>query len=220
VNGVKHEFSSVGHDAPHGLGDAPNVENRIQKLREQAGLTLLELALRVGTSTAQIQRLEKGTRRLSDHWMGRIAPALGVEPVELFAETKLASVADLVGYVGAGAMYYPDPKAGPWGIITQVDAPPDSKRVVALRVQGDSLEPVYRDGDLLFFSNDIDERKDPALCVGIDCVIQIAGGPVCIRRPERLPGGGLRLAAHGHAPIDGAEVEWCVPIKWVRRQGV
>lgn len=202
------------------LLDTPWVENRIHELRKKAGLTLLQLALRAKTTTAQIQRLEKGKRRLSDHWMNRLAPVLGVEPVELIADVrKAATMVPLVGFVGMGSMYYPDPKAGAWGEVGQVEAPPGTEKVVALRVQGDALEPVYRDGDLLYFSNDTDDHRDPAFCVGLDCVVQVKGGPAYVRRVERLLDGRLRLSAHGQEPVDGPDVDWCVPVRWVRREG-
>lgn len=202
------------------LLDASHVDNRINELRKKAGLTLEQLALSVGTTTAQVQRLERGTRRLSDHWMARLAVALGVEPVELIAEIpKSVIMVDLVGFAGAGAMYYPDPQAGPWRPISQVEAPPGATKVVALCVRGDALEPVYSDGDLLYFSNDPDDRRDPAFCVGLHCVIQVRDGPAYVRRVERLPDGRVRLSAYGQEPVDGATIEWCVPIQWVKRKG-
>jgi transcriptional regulator with XRE-family HTH domain len=61
--------------------------NRIKELREAAGLTLQELAEKADTSFQQVQRLEAGARRLTDKWMARLAPALGVQPHELMAST-------------------------------------------------------------------------------------------------------------------------------------
>jgi len=60
--------------------------NRIKELREQRGLTLQQVADAAGTSLQQIQRLENGHRRLTDDWMRRIAPALGVHPAALLLE--------------------------------------------------------------------------------------------------------------------------------------
>ena len=59
--------------------------NRIKELREKAGLTLEQLAVGAGTSFQQVQRLEKGERRLTDVWMRRLAPPLGVRPEELMS---------------------------------------------------------------------------------------------------------------------------------------
>ena len=60
--------------------------NRIKELREVRGLTLQQVADAAGTSLQQIQRLENGHRRLTDDWMRRIAPVLGVHPAALLLE--------------------------------------------------------------------------------------------------------------------------------------
>ncbi|MBP2301538.1 helix-turn-helix domain-containing protein [Azospirillum picis] len=57
--------------------------NRMKELREARGLSLQALADAVNSSPQQMNRLERGERRLSDHWMALIAPVLGVEPWEL-----------------------------------------------------------------------------------------------------------------------------------------
>ncbi|MBW4089925.1 MAG: helix-turn-helix transcriptional regulator [Proteobacteria bacterium] len=61
--------------------------NRIRELRLARGLTLEQVGAKAETSPQQIQRLEKGERRLTDDWMRRVAPALGVAPATLLADT-------------------------------------------------------------------------------------------------------------------------------------
>ncbi|MCB2082367.1 MAG: helix-turn-helix domain-containing protein [Rickettsiales bacterium] len=65
------------------------MKNRIRYLRQLQGLTLQQLAERVGCSYQQITRLEHGQRRLSQEWMERIAAAIGCRPAELIEETSL-----------------------------------------------------------------------------------------------------------------------------------
>jgi transcriptional regulator with XRE-family HTH domain len=60
--------------------------NRILEIRTARGLTQEELADLVSTSPQQIARLEKGQRKLTDEWMGRLAPALKVRKSELLVE--------------------------------------------------------------------------------------------------------------------------------------
>lgn len=69
----------------HQLGDCPTM-NRIKELRERAGVSQEALAEQANTSSQQISRLEKGTRRLTDEWMRRLAGPLGCLPHELMAE--------------------------------------------------------------------------------------------------------------------------------------
>ncbi|MGD9650295.1 MAG: XRE family transcriptional regulator [Dongiaceae bacterium] len=61
--------------------------NRIRDIRLGLDLTMQELADRIGTSKAQIDKLEKGERRLTVDWMRRIAAGLGCDISELLPET-------------------------------------------------------------------------------------------------------------------------------------
>jgi transcriptional regulator with XRE-family HTH domain len=60
--------------------------NCIRSLRRSSGLTLKELAGRVGCSLNHIGLLERGERPLSLPWMKKIANALGVETVALLLD--------------------------------------------------------------------------------------------------------------------------------------
>src|SRR6185369_8501136 len=68
--------------------------NRIRELREKAGLSLQKLAEMIikldgePTSAQQIDRLEKGQRRLTQDWMNSISEALGCMPFELLPEHR------------------------------------------------------------------------------------------------------------------------------------
>lgn len=68
------------------MADLPN---RIRELRTAPrpgfprGWSLEKLAEEVGCGITQISNLETGTRRLSYHWMQRVARALGVTADEL-----------------------------------------------------------------------------------------------------------------------------------------
>jgi transcriptional regulator with XRE-family HTH domain len=70
-----------------GMPSKPLAEppNRIETLRKSLGWSMEKLAAECDppTSAAQISRLEKGQRKLTDFWMERIARALGCEPSEL-----------------------------------------------------------------------------------------------------------------------------------------
>lgn len=67
------------------------MENRIKEFRARSGLTLQQLADRVGTSNQQISRLERGQIRLSTDWLVKLASALGCEPADLIGRGTGAS---------------------------------------------------------------------------------------------------------------------------------
>jgi transcriptional regulator with XRE-family HTH domain len=66
----------------------PKLPNKIRELREKAGLSQAKLAQKIHppTSYQQIDRLEKGMRRLTMEWAYTLADALGVHPTELMPD--------------------------------------------------------------------------------------------------------------------------------------
>lgn len=73
------------------------MENRISQLRRAQGLTLQQLADRVGTTNQQISHLEKGRRKLTIDWIERLAAALACQPFEILS-------APLRGITSSGEM--------------------------------------------------------------------------------------------------------------------
>lgn len=63
-------------------------KNRIKEVRKSRGLTLQSLADMIGTDKSQINRLERGERRLTTEWLERLAGALGCTPADLLANNK------------------------------------------------------------------------------------------------------------------------------------
>lgn len=57
--------------------------NRLRELRRAAGLSQQHVADAIGVSKVTISSLERGMMRLDTTYMARIAPVLGVLPVEL-----------------------------------------------------------------------------------------------------------------------------------------
>jgi transcriptional regulator with XRE-family HTH domain len=70
--------------------------NRMRTYRLEAGLTLEQLAERMGTSVQQVSRLEKGQRKLTQDWMLRAAAALGIPPAALFDTAQPPDVGEMV----------------------------------------------------------------------------------------------------------------------------
>lgn len=66
-----------------------NRDNRIAELREARNWSLADLAREAKTTPAQIQKLERGDRRLTIDWMRRLAGALGVKPSVLLLDDDL-----------------------------------------------------------------------------------------------------------------------------------
>ncbi|HET8726598.1 MAG TPA: helix-turn-helix transcriptional regulator [Alphaproteobacteria bacterium] len=63
---------------------------RLRKARDEAGLTLAEVARRCRTTPQTIQRLETGKMTVSLEWLEKLCRALDIEPAELFDEGAAA----------------------------------------------------------------------------------------------------------------------------------
>lgn len=63
-------------------------KNRIREIREKTGMTLQQVADLVGTDRSQVNRLERGERRLTTEWLERLAGAFGCTPADLLAQSS------------------------------------------------------------------------------------------------------------------------------------
>lgn len=69
---------------------------KLREIREDRGLTQAQLAERANTSQAQIDRLEKGERKLTVEWAKRLADPLQCHWTEVLGE-DLPTPPDLAG---------------------------------------------------------------------------------------------------------------------------
>jgi phage repressor protein C with HTH and peptisase S24 domain len=139
--------------------------NHIRELRTAKGWSLQQLADASGTSKSQIDKLEKGERRLTVDWMVRLAKPLACDPRDLmadgqpkfqaaqFGEMHAANVNNLIPVRGAARggekqeMFLMD------GPIDHVPRPyylAHSKDAYAITVIGNSMVPMFRPRQLLF----------------------------------------------------------------------
>lgn len=81
-----------GHDG--------RMANRLRELRKAQGLTMEALAARANTTASQINKLEKGDRRLTDEWMHRLARALDCNAADLIIERGAGGVSAVIAAAG------------------------------------------------------------------------------------------------------------------------
>jgi transcriptional regulator with XRE-family HTH domain len=65
--------------------DLSPLARRLREARTAAGLSVRQLAVRVGAHHGYIARIETGERRPSAEYLQKIAEVLNIEPSELFA---------------------------------------------------------------------------------------------------------------------------------------
>lgn len=159
--------------------------NMLRSLREAAGLSQAALADRINTTQSQIDRLEKGERRMTIDWMARLGSALGVDPIAIMppAEptglnsappppplrsqmpTDVPVYGTAMGANGDGAFtinltgQVDTTKRGP-GIA-------NSRGVFAIYVEGESMMPAFRPGAVLYLD------KNRPISPGDDVVLVV-----------------------------------------------
>ena len=188
------------------------MRNRITERREQLKLNKTEAAIRVGTSKQHYGRLEAGITGLDLHWLKRLGKAFECRPIDLAPELGAASAiaVPVFGYVGSGEKIYPYEESE----LDRVEPQPIESSVV--KVRGDSMWPVYLDGDLLFFTPT--DKFDPQQCLYRDCIVQVVDGLTYIKRV--LPGPApdtYILTSYRASEIIGVKIRWAAPITWVKR---
>lgn len=186
--------------------------NYVRRIREQKQLTREVLAKRVGTSTSQITKLERGERKLSQEWMDRLASALGVHPVALMSVWST----EVVGQVrDDGEIVYREKGGTP--SVVEIETPAGSPDTIkAVEVQGDDLVGFAEASSVLFFDWNY-PNYHPGNNLGRMCVVWRRDKRVFIRRvlPGTRPDRWTLVTASGRAEYD-IDVVQANPITWIR----
>ncbi len=184
----------------------------IREKRKAAGFTQEYMAEMLSISPGLYNGLETGKRRMNETYLEGIANILRVMVSELIVEDR-PTIA-IAGKVGAGAQV-PVFDAYAKGDGPQVECPPglSPHGVVAVEVVGDSMEPVYSAGDLLFYTRETHDGV-PDEVVGHRCVVEDADGMGWVKQVKAGDEPGL---FHLISLNPGANTMWNVRLKWAAR---
>ncbi|MCW2303258.1 phage repressor protein C with HTH and peptisase S24 domain [Rhodovulum sulfidophilum] len=178
------------------------------------------ISAKAGLDKSTIRRMFEGAiqspRRTTT---AKIANALGmsVEEIENGApRTADAPTIAIAGKVGAGARV-PVFDVYEKGDGPQVECPPglSPHNIVAVEIEGDSMEPVYSAGDLLFYTRWSAEGV-PSEAIGKRCVCECEDGFGWVKliRQGREPGlFDLHSFNDQTPPMYGVKLKWAAPIK-------
>ncbi len=81
------------------------MKNKLKLLRKSRGLSMEEVAIKLGTSHQQISRLEKSQRRMSDVWIKRYCDAFHMRPEDILEINSKNDLIPLVGYIGGATTF-------------------------------------------------------------------------------------------------------------------
>lgn len=139
------------------------------------------------------------------------------EQVELSAKTTMKSSIPLLGFAQAGKHGYFDedgyPVGDAWDQIQFPETGIDRENNYALEVSGDSMAPLYRDGDILIVSPSASIRR------GDRIIVRTEKGEVLVKEVARQNAKKLELKSlnpsHEDLTYTSQEISWTARILWV-----
>ena len=202
--------------------DMGEILSRISAKSKEKGLSEQGLAKAAGLSKDGIRnwrrRHEAGEENAGANVssISKVASALGVSELWLLHGIGDQSPATITiaGKVGAGAQV-PVFDAYAKGDGPQVECPPglSPHGVVAVEIEGDSMEPIFSAGDILFYTRHTHDGV-PDDVVGHRCVIEDEDGMGWVKQVKAGDEPGL---FHLISLNPGANTMWNKRLKWAAR---
>lgn len=201
------------------------MDNNIDVLRKKAGLTVAELAERAGISRIYLQELKSGKKRFNTDILERLAKVLHCAPADIL---KTPYVVPVRGVVGANSEIFPVDNLPlfPTGLKEHeppeifgdvVDAPPDGhyRDVAALRIKGDSWEPVFADGTIVYYAGRCTGNFNEYM--GQYVVAMTKSGVAMLKKLRKgYTYGTYTLSSINAKDIEDVELEWCAKVIFIK----
>jgi len=177
---------------------------KLRDARKAQGIALKELAARIETSPAQVQRLERGQRRLTLDMFLTYCDALGVDPVDMLQERPMVPV---IGIINNELEVVPlAPNTPHEAMAPRIISDPEN--LAAVRWASSGMFSTMKD-HLMFFR--IDTEGIPDVAWGQRCIIRHSNGS------QRI---GWLIGKDGQIHIDesfgdaefNADVIWASPV--------
>ena len=185
------------------------IDEKLSFIMEATGWRQADLAEKLSVTQACVSRWFSGADPRGEHRdkITEIYNAItGKSEITRNTESLSKSYVPLMGYVGAGAKIEPDfGEMSPDGLgVVEVpfSMPAD---MVAFRVRGDLMLPVYREGHIIIVYRN--QTKPLEAFYGEEAVVQTSDGRRFIKTIMR-GADGVNLVSWNATPIEGVKLEW------------
>ncbi len=202
-----------------------DVWRAIDALAQKRGLSASGLARRAGLDPTTFNKSKRVTRDGRLRWpstesIAKILEATGANFAEFVAFVegggggRTFQNIPLIGFAQAGAEGFFDdagyPTGGSWEEVNFPEVA--DPHAYALEISGDSMEPVYRDGDVVIISPQLAPRR------GDRVVVKTRQGEVMAKMMRRRTAQRLELKSlnpeHPDRVLAAEEVDWIARIVW------
>jgi phage repressor protein C with HTH and peptisase S24 domain len=196
----------------------------IDRLAERSGMTASGLAKKAGLDPTTFNKSKRITPEGRPRWPSTesVAKALTASNTKVDTFVKLItdsgkvaiSNVPLIGFAEAGAGGYFDDGGFPVGKGWEDIAFPSvtDEHAYALEISGDSMKPVYRDGDIIVVSPAAPVRK------GDRVVVKTKNGEVMVKELKRKAAKSVELkslnADHRDRTLQMSDVVWIARVVW------
>ena len=196
----------------------------IDRLAERAGMTASGLAKKAGLDPTTFNKSKRITPEGRPRWPSTesVAKALTASNTKVDTFVKLITASGkvaisnvpLIGFAEAGTGGYFDDGGFPVGKGWEDIAFPQvtDEHAYALEISGDSMKPVYRDGDIIVVSPGAPVRK------GDRVVVKTKNGEVMVKELKRKTTKSVELkslnAEHRDRTLAMSDVVWVARIVW------
>jgi phage repressor protein C with HTH and peptisase S24 domain len=199
----------------------------IDRLAERYGLSASGLARKAGLDATSFNKSKRVSPDGRHRWpstesVAKILTATGATLQEFItlADPNPSgghTTVPLVGWAqaGAGRLFTPDgmPAGTGWEEVEFPDLSLD--KVFAIEVSGESMLPLYREGDILIVSPTATLRK------GDRVVVRLANGEVMAKELKRRTARTVELSSlnkeHEDRTVPVTEIAWMARVLWVRQ---
>jgi transcriptional regulator with XRE-family HTH domain len=142
---------------------------KLRDMRKSQGIALKELAARLDVSAAQVQRLERGQRRLTVDMFLNYCEALGVDAVDLIQERPFVPI---IGIINNELEVVPlEPNTPHEAMAPRIISDPHN--LAAVRWSSSGMFSTMKD-HLMFFR--VDTESIPDVAWGQRCIIRRSNG--------------------------------------------
>jgi len=187
---------------------------QLQRFIDEAGIAVTRLSEDAGLNRSTLSKILSGGDTTIENFLA-ICRRLNVRPSEVLeGEHPSAPSVPIVGIVSAGEGWTPIGDK----IHEAVDFEIGRSDTIAVEVRGDSMSPVYRNGDTLICRRHFGPFVDNL--VGRDCVVQTADGRHFVKILKKGSKTN-RVTLKSYDPmvddIEDVSLAWAAPIAWVKR---
>ena len=160
-----------------------SIGKRISNLREEYGWNQYELAQKMDLNPAALNKIENGKRSIKEEEISKVAQIFGISTDTLLGVNtpRPGNRIPILGTVVAGQPAYAAENIVGWEEVT--DKMSMQGKLFALKVKGSSMEPEFKEGDIVIV------REQPDIESGDIAVVLINGDEATLKKVKKDPNG-------------------------------